>query len=74
MKIKNHNLVKGYYTIDFNLGIKDICSGITDFDIIRKVAAFEICYKNKELKNVYSNWLNSWGNLLIDSVDYKILS
>ena len=74
MKITNHNLAKGYYSVDFNIGIKDINSGITDFDIIRNVASFAVIYKNKDQKNIYSNWLNSWGSLLIESVEYKVFS
>ena len=74
MKITNHNLAKGYYSVDFNVGIKDINSGITDYDIIRNVASFAVIYKNKNQKNIYSNWLSSWGSLLIESVEYKIIS
>ena len=48
MVIKNHNLAKGIYSIDFNLGLKDINSGITDFDVIRNVVSFIVIYKNKE--------------------------
>lgn len=73
MVIKNHNLAKGIYSIDFNLGLKDINSGITDFDVIRNVVSFIVIYKNKEKQNNYSNWLNSWGSLYIDSVDYHII-
>ena len=71
--IKNHNLAKGIYSVDFNLGLKDIDSGITDFDVIRNVMSFIVTYKNKEKQNNYSNWLNSWGSLYIDSVDYQII-
>ena len=72
MTIKNHNLAKGFYSVDFNIGLKDIDSGITDFDITRNVISFIVTYRNKNKQNIYSNWLNTWGSLSIDSVDYNI--
>lgn len=71
LSIKNHTLAKGIYKINFNIGIKDVSHGTTDYDVIKNVLFCHIFYKNKKTQEAYSGWQNGWGNHYVDSVEYK---
>ncbi|MBR6831855.1 MAG: ATP-binding cassette domain-containing protein [Fibrobacter sp.] len=72
LTIKNHTLAKGNYKIYFNIGIKDVSHGTTDYDIVKNVLFCQIFYKNKNTQEAYSGWQKGWGNHYIDSVEYKL--
>ena len=59
-KLNNHSLARGKYTVDFNVGIKDLTIGLRDFDVTRGVLYFEVVYvKNTD---VIALWYPQWGD------------
>lgn len=72
LSVKNHTLAKGNYKIYFNIGIKDVAHGTTDYDIVKNVLFCQILYKNKNTQEAYSGWQNGWGNHYVESVEYKL--
>ena len=72
LSIKNHTLAKGNYKIYFNIGIKDVSRGTTDYDVIKNVLFCQIFYKNKKSQEAYSGWQNGWGSHFVESVEYKL--
>ena len=72
IKISNHNLAQGIYSLYFNIGIKDISSGTTDYDVTKNVLYCQVAYKNIATKEAYSGWMNCWGKHFVETVDYEI--
>ena len=72
LSVKNHTLARGNYKIYFNIGIKDVAHGTTDYDIVKNVLFCQIFYKNKNTQEAYSGWQNGWGNHYVESVEYKL--
>lgn len=68
--VHNHNLSRGRYTTSFNIGLKDLETGLRDYDVIHKVINFQVTNftKNKTI----ALWLNSWGNILLHDVDMEV--
>ena len=67
--IKNHNLVRGRYTVSFNIGLKNIQFGNKDFDVVHCVLTFNVLYVSKDSKQLYSYWPDYNGNLLFQGVN-----
>ena len=62
MKLRSHNLAKGKYYINFNLGLKEKEFQYSDFDIVYGVLSFEIAYlRNNGEHEPIQLWKDSWG-------------
>ena len=62
--ITNHNLVRGRYSVCFNVGLKNIQVGNKDYDIVHDVLVFNVLYLNKRSQEMYSYWPDYNGCLL----------
>ena len=69
----NHNLAKGQYSLDFNIGLGDPTSAITDYDVVYNVLAFEVLYDDYVNKELITKWPSSWGNIYYRHVDVKVV-
>ena len=65
--VRNHNLSRGRYSTCFNIGLKDLETGLRDYDIITDVINFEVTEFTKG--KVISLWLNHWGNIILQDVE-----
>jgi hypothetical protein len=64
VKIEHHNLVRGRYSVCFNVGLKNIQLGNKDYDIVHNVLAFNVLYVNSMTQQLYSYWPDFNGCLL----------
>ena len=64
VKIEHHNLVRGRYSVCFNVGLKNIQLGNKDYDIVHNVLAFNVLYVNSVTQQLYSYWPDYNGCLL----------
>lgn len=71
--LHNHNLAKGVYSIDFNIGIGNPTTPFTDFDLIYNVLSFEVLYDDMENKQLISKWASFWGHSYYKQVEVDIL-
>ncbi|MCQ2102479.1 MAG: polysaccharide ABC transporter ATP-binding protein [Fibrobacter sp.] len=75
LKLKNHDLYKGIYTLRFLVGLRDFSTAVTNFDATTDVLSFEVKYLSKKEKLEYS--VNSdWFRTIYrknDSIDYEII-
>ena len=58
--LKNHNLAKGKYSVGLNIGLKEMESGLRDYDVIHDVVSFEITDIRKGVP--IALWQKQWGN------------
>ena len=70
VKVENHNLVRGRYSVSFNVGLKNIQIGNKDYDIVHDVLVFNVLYVNKTTQEMYSYWPDYNGNLLFQGIDF----
>lgn len=70
LKMSHLNLARGKYTIDFNVGLKDLAYGLRDFDVTREVLSIEVIYSTG--RNVVSMWYPAWGNVNFRDVEISI--
>ncbi len=71
MKILGHNLVKGHYSISLSVGLKDIDSGIRDYDVIHNSLSFSVdCESHVNNKN-YAIWLSCFGSHKFQDVEFN---
>lgn len=68
--VRNHNLSRGRYSTCFNIGLKDLETGLRDYDVLRDVINFEVTEFTKG--KVISLWLNHWGNIILQDVEMMI--
>ena len=61
MKLSDHNLSKGKYTLNFNIGLKQEEYGFMDYDVVYNVLIFDVEYADKEHRMPLSLWRDSWG-------------
>ena len=65
--VNNHNLSRGRYSTRFNIGLKDLETGLRDYDVLYDVINFEVTEFTKG--KVISLWLNNWGNIILQDVE-----
>ena len=63
LTIKNTQLAKGRYYLNFSVGQGNEVTGIKDFDIILQTLFFEVAFKNEERDEMVSIWIRQWGNV-----------
>ncbi len=68
--VHHHNLSRGRYSTSFNIGLKDLETGLRDYDVIHNVINFEVTEFTKG--KVLSLWQNGWGNIILQDVEMKI--
>ena len=73
MMISNHNLVKGHYVLNFNIGLKVLSSGLRDYDVVKNILAFDVLYQSEQRKEPYSLWQQDWGEHYLNAVNYQIV-
>lgn len=73
LTLNNHNLAKGHYSLDFNIGIGDPTSAITDFDLVYNTLSFEVIYDDFKSKELITKWAPTWGNSYYKEVDIQML-
>lgn len=71
--IKNHQLAKGQYWLDFSVGIGSHAKGIKDYDIIPKTLFFEITYTNNDREEMIALWHPNWGKINFQDVELTSL-
>jgi lipopolysaccharide transport system ATP-binding protein len=73
LTLNNHNLAKGQYWFDFNIGTGTPSSGLTDFDLVYNVISFEVIFDDYITKSHIVKWATNWGNICFKQVDIKML-
>ena len=73
LTLHNHNLAKGIYSLDFNIGLGNPTTSFTDFDLLYNVLSFEVIYDDFESKRLISKWAPFWGNSNYKQVDIRLL-
>lgn len=62
VRLKNHNLSKGKYYLNFNIGLKQSDEALfADYDIVYKVLSFQIEYVTRAMKEPIRLWQEGWG-------------
>ena len=70
--IDNPGITIGVYSLSFSVGVGDMTTGITAFDAVKGILAFEID-KVSERKN-YVVWDKSWGHIFFKSTTREIIN
>lgn len=73
LKVLHHNLAKGVYTLNFNIGMKADEYGYQDYDIVYGMLDFEIKYISKKLDNPIKTWRQGWGSIELKDGIVEIL-
>ncbi len=68
--VHHHNLSRGRYSTNFNIGIKDLETGLRDYDVLHNVINFEVIYFTKG--KALSLWPNGWGNIILQDVELQV--
>jgi len=71
--LNSHNLAKGLYYFDFNIGSGDPSTGLTDFDLVYNTISFEVIYDDYNNLNQIAKWASNWGYNNFKNLDLKIL-
>ena len=61
LDLKNHNLAKGKYFLNFNIGLKTDEYGFMDYDVVYNTLLLEVKYNNRELRKPIVLWREEWG-------------
>lgn len=69
--LPGHNLTRGSYSMCFNIGIKDIETGLRDFDVIHRVVDFDVVYATKG--KVLALWQKSWGDCYYQDAQIEVI-
>lgn len=69
--IYHHNLSRGRYSTSINIGLKDLETGLRDYDVLQDVINFEVTAFSKG--KTIALWLNNWGNILLQDAEMEIL-
>ena len=62
VKVMNHNLSKGKYTIGINIGLKDEEYAYSHYDVAVEMLTFQVEYRDVEKKVPIALWKPDWGN------------
>lgn len=75
LQVKNHNLAKGVYVVDFSLGVGNEEEAISELHVIQGAITFGISKKNMVSETKISNWNKlNWGdNNYCDVVVYSTI-
>ena len=73
VKLPNHNLARGKYSLGFNIGLKTDEYAYMDYDVPLDMLRFEIKYKNREKGEELSMWREDWGAIRWNKGEVEIL-
>ena len=66
LSIPNHNLARGKYSLNFNIGLKDDNDfGFKNYDVVYDMLMFEVKYVDHISKKPIQVWRDEWGVLHI---------
>lgn len=68
--IKNHNLTKGKYIMDFWVGIGDVTSTVKYYDAVYDTLTFEVATYNQKHIN---EWHSYWGHNCYSAVNAVLI-
>ncbi len=71
--VQNHNLAKGIYSLDFNIGLGNPTTAFTDYDLVYNVLSFEVIYDDYKTKQLISKWAPFWGHGYFKQVEVEML-
>lgn len=74
VSLNNHNLAKGLYYFDFNIGTGDPATGLTDFDLVYNTVSFEVVYNDTRTKKLISKWASNWGYNNFQNVGLEVFA
>jgi len=74
LTLHNHNLTKGVYSVDFNIGTGDPTNTITDFDVVYNTLSFEVIFDEFESKKLITKWSPNWGFSYYKQVEIELLN
>lgn len=74
LTLKYHNLAKGKYKVNCNVGLKDIESGLKDYDVVYETVYFEVDKSNYITGSPILLWRNGWGNCNFQNADIEFCS
>lgn len=74
LTINNHNLAKGQYYFDFNIGTGNPTTALTDFDVVYNTISFGVIYSDFKNKELITKWHSGWGYNCFNQVDIKLLN
>lgn len=73
MLVPNHNLARGKYCLNFNIGLKDENEyGFRDYDMVYNMLNFEVKYIDKKTKRPIQVWRDTWGTLHLRKAEITI--
>ena len=61
VSLTEHNLAKGKYTLNFNVGLKLEEYGFMDYDVVYNTLIFDVEYADNAHKIPLTLWRESWG-------------
>lgn len=62
LSVPNHNLARGKYSLNFNIGLKDENEfGFKDYDVVYDMLLFEVKYIDRLSKRPIQVWRDEWG-------------
>jgi ABC-type polysaccharide/polyol phosphate transport system ATPase subunit len=73
VRIVDHHLAKGTYSVCFQIGQKDIHSGLKDYDIVHNVLFFSVAYSDQIKKDTIVLWRKNWGSTVFQG-DCEVIS
>ena len=62
ISLNKHNLAKGKYILNFNLGLKTGEYGYMDYDIVYNTLSFEVAFIDHATKRDIVVWRDDWGS------------
>ena len=62
MSLLNHNLAKGRYSLNFNIGLKNEEYAYMDYDVVMEMLTFEVAYEDRQTLKPLELWRDSWGS------------
>lgn len=62
LELNNHNLALGRYNVNFNIGLKDIETGMKDYDVVYEALSFEVDKSDYVTQKNIVMWRREWGS------------
>lgn len=74
LSIPNHNLARGKYSLNFNIGLKDDNEyGFKDYDVVYDMLMFEVKYIDHLTKRPIQVWRDEWGVLHLQKGEVSVI-
>ena len=74
VRLKNHNLAKGKYYLNFNVGLKKNEESLfMDYDIVFNVLSFDISFLSRAHREPIKLWREEWGTCQFQEGDITLV-